>query len=122
MARRVLIVDDDADIRAVLKEYLTAKGFEVAACENAESALVLVLKEKFDAVMLDINLPGLSGLKAIHSFTGEGGGTAVYLMTGHADTELEKDAVLLGAKGFFAKPLDLAAVLHKLGGSAPAKS
>ena len=64
----------------------------------------------FDAVLLDIELPGLSGLKAIDAFTSESK-AAVFLMTGHSDSEIEKDALLLGAKGFFPKPLDFDAVL-----------
>jgi len=118
MALRVLIVDDEAGIREVLTRYLEGRGFSTAAEGDAENALLRLLKEPFDAVLLDIGLPGLSGLKALPAITEEKR-AAVFLMTGHADTELEKDARLLGARALFAKPLDLAAVAAALAALAP---
>lgn len=109
---KILIVDDDADVREVLSRFLTGKGFETATEGAAEAALVRAAGEKYDAVMLDIELPGLSGMKAVQSFVETG--ARVYLMTGHYDSELETDALLLGAKALFPKPFDLEKVLAAL--------
>ena len=117
-ALRVLIVDDDADLRETLAAFLKGRGFETAAAGEAETAMLMILKEKFDAVLLDIGLPGLSGFKAVPSIAEEGR-AAVFLMTGHADAEIEKDAKLLGAKALFGKPLDLEAVVAALSAVAP---
>jgi DNA-binding NtrC family response regulator len=113
MTLRVLIVDDEAGIREVLTRYLQARGYQVEAEGSAESALLRLVQDRFDAVLLDIGLPGLSGLRALPAITEEQR-AAVFLMTGHADSELEKDAKLLGARGLFPKPLDLSAVEQAL--------
>lgn len=109
MATRVLIVDDEAGIREVLTRYLQGRGYDAESEGSAETALLRLVQERFDAVLLDVGLPGLSGLRALPSITEEQR-AAVFLMTGHADSELEKDARLLGARGLFPKPLDLEAV------------
>lgn len=119
MPLRVLIVDDEAGIREVLARYLEGRGFSTAAEADAEAALLRLLKEPFDAVLLDIGLPGLSGLKALPAIIEEKH-AAVFLMTGHADSELEKDAKLLGARALFPKPLDLDAVAQALAAVEPA--
>jgi two-component system response regulator CpxR len=113
MPARVLIVDDDKDLLEVVSAYLLKKGLAVATAGSAEAALLKVVQEPFDAVLLDIQLPGLSGFKAIPAITEEKR-AAVFLMSGHADSELEKDALLLGAKALFRKPLDLDAVYAAL--------
>jgi DNA-binding response OmpR family regulator len=112
-ALRVLIVDDDVDLRETLSTFLQGRGFETAVAGEAETAMLMILKEKYDAVLMDIGLPGVSGFKAIPSIAEEGR-AAVFLMTGHADAEIERDAKLLGAQALFSKPLDLEKVVAAL--------
>jgi DNA-binding response OmpR family regulator len=113
MALRVLVVDDDAELREVVAAYLKGRGLEVETAGDAETAMLRVVQDSFDAVLLDIQLPGLSGFKAVPAIT-EDKHAAVFLMSGHSDSELEKDALLVGAKALFRKPLDLDAVLTAL--------
>jgi CheY-like chemotaxis protein len=118
MALRLLVVDDERDVREVVADFFRARGLEVETAGDAETALLRVVQEPFDAVLLDIQLPGLSGFKAVPAITEERR-AAVFLMTGHADSELEKDAKALGARALFRKPLDLEVVFSSLSALRP---
>lgn len=106
---RLLLVDDEKDLLEVARRYFEAAGFECRQAQSAEEGLALLKAEPFDAVLMDVQLPGATGLRALESFAAETP-APILLMTGHADPELERDALLLGAKALLAKPLDLPAV------------
>src|SRR5688500_4215232 len=93
--------------------YLENAGFEVAVAKDAAEGLAAAEKAGFDAALLDIELPGLSGFQALTRFLPRCRGL-VWLMSGHADPELEKDARLLGAAALLRKPLDLRALVEEL--------
>jgi DNA-binding response OmpR family regulator len=61
--KRILVVDDEPELRHALRSTLCALGFVVALAETGEAALEILRAEKFDLVLLDINMPGLSGLE-----------------------------------------------------------
>ena len=86
MPARVLVVDDDTDLLEVVAGFLRQKGLSVDTAPTAEAALLKVVQESFDAVLLDIQLPGLSGFKAIPAITEEKR-AVVFMMSGHADSE-----------------------------------
>jgi DNA-binding response OmpR family regulator len=65
MRRRVLVVDDERDLRTMLSSYLTADGFEVLQAENGEQGLESALAEKPDLVVLDVGLPGIDGFEVL---------------------------------------------------------
>jgi DNA-binding response OmpR family regulator len=65
MGRRVLIVDDERDLRAMLSSYLTADGFEVLEAGDGERALEVALTEAPDLVVLDVGLPGIDGFEVL---------------------------------------------------------
>ena len=107
---RILIVDDEAANLQVLERMLKSKGHSTATASSAEQALQTAAKERFDLILLDNVLPGISGMQALPRFSTIAPGTPILMMTGHADEELRKDALLLGASGFVGKPLELAAL------------
>jgi CheY-like chemotaxis protein len=109
----VLIIDDEADVREVTSTYLAQRGFSARAEASAEAGLAAAREGKFDLVLMDIVLPGNSGLTALRAIV-ESSGARVVLMTGHADSQLEDDARLLGAKAFLAKPIDLPSLARTL--------
>ena len=113
MALQILIVDDEAIVREILSRQLKAWGHEVILAASAEEALTLLEKEEADAVLLDNVLPGMTGLQALAEVR-KRSRAAVILMTGHFDTEFEKDALLLGAAAVLAKPLDAEALRRTL--------
>lgn len=110
---RLLVVDDETDILEVVCHYFERAGFACRQARSAQEGLALLKAEPFDVVLMDVQLPGTSGLRALEDFTAATQ-APILLMTGHADPELETDARLLGARDFLAKPLDLPAVYARI--------
>src|SRR5262244_2777289 len=117
---RVLIADDDADVREVLVESFRDAGFEVLQAANGLEALLCVKRDRPDAVVLDLMMPRLGGveaLKRIHAFNP---GIRALVVTGAIDSELHRQATLAGAAGVFAKPVSAATLVAALAGPPPA--
>jgi CheY-like chemotaxis protein len=116
---RVLIADDDADVRKVLVESFRDAGFDVLQAANGLEALLCVKRDRPDAVVLDLMMPRLGGveaLKRIHAFNP---GIRALVVTGALDAELHRQATLAGAAGVFAKPVSAATLVAALAGPAP---
>ena len=117
---RVLIADDDADVREVLVESFREAGFDVLQAANGLEALLCVKRDRPDAVVLDLMMPRLGGveaLKRIHAFNP---GIRALVVTGAIDSELHRQATLAGAAGVFAKPVSAATLVAALAGPPPA--
>ena len=111
--QRVLLVDDEVDLRNLISLHLQARGFEVVGLGDAESAVDRVAAEKFDAVILDNNLPGMMGITALPTIL-KRGRAPVIMITGHSADEIRADALLLGASCVLKKPLDMEALTATL--------
>ncbi len=105
MTFALLVVEDDLVNMDVLKRFLGSRGFAVTGAHSAEDALQLLGGTEFDAILLDNVLPGMTGLQALTEIIGRTK-APVLVMTGHADEELKKDALMLGARSFLYKPFD----------------
>ena len=110
---RILLVDDEADLRRAIGAALETMGYDVVGLGDAETALDRLVTDKFHAVVLDNNLPGMMGITALPRMIKLGAGRVV-MITGHATEEIRHDALLLGAKGLLDKPLDLNALAAAL--------
>ena len=110
---RVLVIDDEASVRQVIERYLAAQDFSVVSLGDAETALKLLATEKFDAILLDNNLPGIMGIAALARIVGLTK-APVIAITGFPDEETRKDLLLIGARAFMAKPLDMEEVVAKI--------
>jgi two-component system, OmpR family, KDP operon response regulator KdpE len=102
-AARILVVDDDPQIRRVLKVTLSGQGFEVDDAKNGEAALDKLRQARFDLVLLDINMPGMSGLEVCRAIRGTSE-IAIIMLTvrdGESDTVEALDA---GADDYVTKP------------------
>jgi CheY-like chemotaxis protein len=106
---RILIVDDEAQAREILARLLERRGHLVTCAGSAEEARRVAAGAPFDLVLLDHVLPGATGLATLRELRGLVG-APVYLMSGYADEEFREDARLVGAAGFFSKPLDFPAI------------
>jgi DNA-binding response OmpR family regulator len=107
---RILVVDDEPPAVEILSRYLASRGHSVAGAGSAEAAADALRRGAFDLVLLDVVLPGRTGLQALaelRSLTR----APIHVMSGQNDDETRTDARLLGASGFFGKPLDLDEVL-----------
>src|SRR5262249_59207335 len=89
---RVLIVDDDRDVREVLVETFRLAGFEVLAAANGLEALLHVKRERPDAVVLDLMMPRLGGVGALKRVRSYNPGIRVLLVTGNIHPQLQRPA------------------------------
>ena len=112
----VLIVDDEDRIRQVCSKMLTNEGFDVAQAENAEVGLGMVAKRHYDIILLDLLMPGMSGLEALGHIRADHPDTVVIVITGYATLDHAVDAMKKGAFDFVSKPFspqDLRLVVTK---------
>jgi DNA-binding NtrC family response regulator len=106
-AAHVLIVDDDADMRTMLDELLARKGYRTSAVADATAALRAIVAEAPDVVLLDINMPGLTGTDALPAIRAVAPKAAVVMVSGTADADLAKRALAHGAFDYVVKPVDV---------------
>lgn len=110
MTRAILIIDDEQTLARNLAVYLERLDFEVRTCGTAEEGLAAYAEFKPDVVLLDHNLPGMSGLDALARLRTLDPAACVVLMTGHGGVELAVSAMKQGAADYLSKPLALSGV------------
>ncbi|MDQ1317659.1 MAG: two-component system, NtrC family, response regulator AtoC [Candidatus Poribacteria bacterium] len=103
---RVLIVDDEEDIRDILSDRLQAYGYEVLTAIDGIEALEKVEKASPDLVLLDIQLPGLDGMEVLSRIKRDHPQITVIMITAHGRIQLAVDAMKQGAYDFVEKPFD----------------
>ncbi len=109
---RVLVVDDEPDIRGLVKEILEDEGYTVAVAESAAAAREARRGERPDVVLLDIWMPDLDGISLLREWSERGGlPCPVIMMSGHGTVETAVEATRLGAYDFVEKPISLAKLL-----------
>ncbi|MGA0053623.1 MAG: sigma-54-dependent transcriptional regulator [Steroidobacteraceae bacterium] len=110
---RILVVDDEADIRILVKEILTDEGYDVAVAANASEARQLRGQFSPDLILLDIWMPDVDGITLLREWMGTGNGSCpIIMMSGHGTVETAVEATRLGALDFVEKPLSLAKLLR----------
>ncbi|MBI2370899.1 MAG: sigma-54-dependent Fis family transcriptional regulator [Deltaproteobacteria bacterium] len=107
MADRILIVDDDPDMQFVLGEALRQAGYQVEAATSAEAGLEALRARPTELVILDVRLPGMSGLEAVPRVKELVPEAPIIIMTAHGRRELALEAIQRGAYDFFVKPFSL---------------
>jgi CheY-like chemotaxis protein len=110
----VLVVDDNADIRDVLEELLTMKGYRVRVSADGADAVRQLVAAAPDVVLLDITMPGLSGVEALPTIRALAPSTAVIMVSGTMDVELAKRALAAGAFDYVTKPVELPHLLESI--------
>jgi DNA-binding NtrC family response regulator len=104
--RTILIVDDQATFREFLGDDLTAEGYEVLHAERGSEAMSHLSDRMVDAVLLDLRLPGESGMDVLKTIRKESPRTAVIMITAHGQVPEAVEAMQLGCYNFFKKPID----------------
>jgi DNA-binding NtrC family response regulator len=107
MSEKILLVDDEKDFLDVMSERIEARGMEVTTAESAVTALKQVESGGFDAIILDLMMPGMDGLETLQAIKKKNPDLQVILLTGHATIEKGIEAMKLGAMDFLEKPADL---------------
>ncbi|HWQ03513.1 MAG TPA: response regulator [Candidatus Nitrosotenuis sp.] len=113
---RILVVDDDPAICGLLKELLAPAGFDVLALTSSEQAARHMLKEKFDAIFLDVRMPQPDGVELARRARAAGFNmkTPIVMIAGDADPAIQKRCFEAGANFFLYKPFDKPRLLRIL--------
>ncbi len=114
MKNKILIVDDDDSIRKTLADFLQLEGFVVTAVDNGETAIELLDESYFDIMLLDILMPGISGMDVMRHSIKTAPGVQIILLTGHGSLESAIEALRAGAHDFITKPFTFEEVLASI--------
>jgi DNA-binding NtrC family response regulator len=106
MPRSVLLIDDEPSVVRVLARFFERQEWEVYQALSGEDGVRTFDAQRPDLVVLDVNLPGLSGLQTLEILVSRG--ATVMMLTGHAEVNTAVEAMQLGAESFLTKPVDFA--------------
>jgi len=104
---RILVVDDDDQMRGLLQALLADEGYEIITASNGKDALKAMEDEKPDLVFLDIEMPEMNGLGVLNEMQQRSLHIPVIVITGHSTMDNAIQAIRSGAREFITKPLDL---------------
>ena len=108
---KILIIDDEAPIRASLREILEYEGYQVQEAENGVEGVRLAAKFSYDVVFCDIKMPEMDGMEVLDAFSEKQIKTCVVMISGHATVPTAVESLKKGAYDFIQKPLDLNRIL-----------
>ncbi|MFZ9201336.1 MAG: sigma-54-dependent transcriptional regulator [Opitutales bacterium] len=108
---KILIIDDDKDLRYSLRRALAGKGWSVAEAESGESGVTAAKQDQPDVILLDNRMGGMSGIETLQLLRGATPGAMVILMTAFGTTQTAIEAMKFGAYDYVMKPFDQAKLL-----------
>ena len=119
---RVLVIDDEPAIRRFLRTSLSAQGYSVLEAEDGETGFAMLQRNALDVLVLDLGLPGMSGLDVLKKIRGSGSSVPVIVLSSRTDETGKVTALDLGADDYVTKPFGMdellarirAAVRHRL--------
>ncbi|MBI2922657.1 MAG: sigma-54-dependent Fis family transcriptional regulator [Planctomycetes bacterium] len=111
---RVLLIDDEADFRSTVAEFLTQSGYEVRALRDGTGVNAELLSERWDAILSDLQLPGLSGLDVLARVRAVDPAVPFFIITAFASLESAIEALRQGATDYLLKPLKLDSLRTRL--------
>ncbi|MFC1563355.1 response regulator [candidate division KSB1 bacterium] len=104
---KVLLVDDEEEFIETLSERMQTRGLSVDTATNGADAIKLVEKTFYDAIILDLQMPGLDGIETLKRIREYNPDSQIILLTGYASVEKSVEAVKHGAVDFLEKPADI---------------
>src|SRR5438876_1047464 len=107
---RILFADDEKSLQEFMRSELPRLGHEVTVCPDGKAAVKALEKGTFDAAILDLRMPGLTGIEVLEQLKQMAPDTEAIVMTGHASMETAIEAVRLGAFDYLTKPCKLAEI------------
>jgi two-component system, OmpR family, KDP operon response regulator KdpE len=115
-AGRILVVDDEPQIRRVMRTTLVANGYEMAESRSGEDALEVLRRERYDLVLLDVNMPGLGGIGTCRAIRNERPGLdlAIIMLTVRNDEKDKVEALDAGADDYVTKPYSTPELLARI--------
>lgn len=104
---KILAIDDEQNIRHLIKNELSLEEFDVTTASSGEEGLRLVNRQDFDVVLLDIKLPKMSGIETLRCLKEKSYATEVIMITGYGDVQSAVESLKLGARDYVTKPFKL---------------
>ena len=108
--KRILVADDEESIRWVLSKSLTKQGYQVDLAKDGKEALLMSRKQSYDLAVLDIKMPGITGLELLSKFQEECPQALIVIMTAESSMKNAVEAMKRGAYDYLTKPFDLDAL------------
>ena len=108
----ILVVDDEPDICANLRDILSEFGYQVDTATSGMSALELVDRGNYDVALLDLKMPGMNGVELYKEIKRRSSGTVAIIISAYADTSSAKEALEAGAWRVLSKPVDVSQVMQ----------
>lgn len=106
-AGKILVVDDELEVRLVLTEFLESQGYEVTAAASGAEALAMVDAAKPHVVLLDVTMPEMDGMETLKRLAAAHPGLPIIMVTANADVDITSRLLALGAADYIPKPFDL---------------
>jgi two-component system nitrogen regulation response regulator GlnG len=103
---KLLVIDDDADLRYSLKRVLSGKDYTVLEAESGEAGIKMAAAEKPQVILLDNRMPGMTGIETLQHLRGENPNAMIILMTAFGTTQTTIEAMKFGAFDYIMKPFD----------------
>jgi two-component system cell cycle response regulator len=114
MGEKILVVDDELEIRDMLGRFLTEQGYEALLASNGEEALELAEKEEPQAILLDILMPGINGIETCKRLKAKEKTRFIPVIIATALWDRYMEAVEAGAEDFVTKPFNLTELSHRV--------
>ena len=111
---KLLLVDDEEDFILALAERLHLRNYDTKGATSGEAALSEIEKERPDIVVLDLKMPGMSGMEVLREIKTRDPSIDVIILTGSVDSEIGEVALKAGATYHMVKPMDIEDLLEKL--------
>ena len=105
---RILVVDDELEVRLVLREFLSARGYEVTLADSGAQALAVLEEADPQVVLLDVTMPEMDGVETLRQLLEARPALPVIMVTANADIGTTSRLLALGAADYIPKPFDLA--------------
>jgi two-component system KDP operon response regulator KdpE len=112
-AAKILVVDDDPQIRRVLKTALTSQGYYVVDVKTGEEALLKIREDRFDLILLDMNMPGMGGVEACRQIRGVSEAAIILLTVRNSETD-KVSGLDAGADDYVTKPFGMTELLARI--------
>ena len=111
---RLLLVDDEENFRRTITKRLKKRGFDPEEAGTGEECLSILKKEPKDVVVLDVKMPGISGIETLRQIKENHPKTEVIMLTGHATTQDGVEGIKMGAFDYLTKPVEMEHLLEKI--------
>ncbi|PIE69945.1 MAG: response regulator [Deltaproteobacteria bacterium] len=110
----ILLIDDETEFTSTLAERLSLRGYDTRTAEDGETGIRMILEHPADIIILDLMMPGLSGLETLKQLKSIHPEIPMILLTGHGSTKEGMEGMRLGAYDYLMKPLDIHELTEKI--------